>query len=448
MALSSLKGQTETWLEICEIRGMSSTPSSALTPALESGLARKEWAAHWKVPVVSAVMLMVANSHYYSLGVLIPAIEQDQGWSRSQISAGMIFASIGAVLIAPFIGAFVDRFGSRRVALPGSVLYCAALASAAFVGSSIAYWWAVWIMIGLCMLLVSPPVMTAAVVSHFDRGRGLALAVTLCGTGLASAFLPLVAELLQFSFGWRGAYIALSLGGGMLTFTLMWLFFFSASDQTRKQHKGGSAAAAGVPGRRLFPGPSLRNALFSSRYLRMLLAALMILLALGAVIVHFIPIMRESGIASRSAAIIAGIIGVTSLFGRVLVGWLLDRYDGPKVGLLFFALPSLPIAIMLMEPGMPVYALCAVLIGMALGAEFDILAYLTSRYFGLRHYGALFGAIWGVTALGVGLGPLLAGAIYDSSGSYSSLFLVLLPLPLLAALLVRSLGPYPDLEKA
>jgi len=409
--------------------------------------AKTEWAQNWKVPVVSAVLIMFSYSHYYSLGVFMPHIEQDTGWSRSRISAGMMFVSLSGVLLTPFIGACVDRFGARRIAIPGIILYSAALASTAIVGSSIAHWWAIWTLIGASMLFIAAPVSTAAVVSLFKKSRGLAIAITLCGTGLGAAFTPTISDILQSELGWRGAYVSLAVMGGILCLILISLFFFSASDQQKSRHRQGLHQSRPID-RLSLPGPALRDCLLSTRFLRMLLAALIILIAVAALVVHFVPLLLAIGFPTRTATLIAGIVGISSLGGRVIAGMMLDRFRGTFVGILFFTLPIVPCALMLTEPGIALAIFSAILIGLALGAEFDILAYLTSRYFGLRNYSTLFGAIFGMGMLGTGLGPLLAGVIYDRYENYSILFVALIPIALVAATLIGTLGPYPDLEKS
>lgn len=217
--------------------------------------------------------MALSLSHTYTLGVFMPSIEQEMGWSRSQLSAGLTFVAISAVILSPFIGLCIDRFGPRRIALSGIVLYCTAFGAVSLVGPSIYYWWMLWVLVGLAMLLVSPPVLTAAIVTHFWHGRGLAIAVTLCGGGIASASLPIIADTLMSAFGWRGGYLGIALGGGLLAFTLLWLYFYSASDPGMPSP--GAAPKSITPVGSL-PSWSLRSILISGRFIRMLLAAVLI----------------------------------------------------------------------------------------------------------------------------------------------------------------------------
>src|SRR5690606_14390381 len=107
----------------------------------DNGTAKSEWATSWVVPVISAIVLTFSMTYFYTLGVFMPLIEQEMGWSRAQVSSGMMFVSITAVPLSPFIGAAIDRFGPRKVALPGSILYAMALGSLSLVGSPVSHWW-------------------------------------------------------------------------------------------------------------------------------------------------------------------------------------------------------------------------------------------------------------------------------------------------------------------
>ena len=161
-------------------------------------------------------------------------------------------------------------------------------------------------------------------------------------------------------------------------------------------------------------------------------------------LVHFVPILTDRGTQPLEAAGIASLIGIFSIIGRLGTGFLLDRFEGHRVGAIACLLPIGASVLLLLYGGGPVgQSAAAIMIGLALGAEVDVVAYLASRHFGLKSFGALYGAL--VMALGIGtaLGPLAAGAMYDHYGDYSEFLVLSGVLMLASALSFASLGPAP-----
>src|SRR6185369_9859065 len=135
----------------------------------------------------------------------------ETGWSRSQITFGMMIYSIESILAAPFVGMLVDRFGPRRVGIPGLAIYLAAIALLGFTGPSIWTWWGTWSLLGIGGSLAKFNVWTTAVSRHFDKARGMAIAVALAGTSIAGIVMPLFATLALRYSDWRTGYLAIAL---------------------------------------------------------------------------------------------------------------------------------------------------------------------------------------------------------------------------------------------
>jgi MFS family permease len=173
------------------------------------------------------------------------------------------------------------------------------------------------------------------------------------------------------------------------------------------------------------------------------------MLVLSGLLVHIVPIFIGSGLSPMEGASIASVIGLAIITGRLLAGFLLDRFDGRWVGATFFCLPVVLMAALLNFDGsMGMALLLAALLGICSGAEFDIAAYLTSRYFGMKNYGLLFGIISGLLALAMGLGPTLYGMVYDHFEAYDYAFYMGIPMALFAAFLIATLGKYDDAFKS
>lgn len=394
--------------------------------------------AKWLVVLTSTLAVAISVTHSYSMGLFILPLEAEFGWARGEITAGLMVISILSVTLAPFVGMAIDRFGSRRIAIPGIAIYCSAIALLSTTTQSIWHWWAMWALIACGSLLIKPTVWLAAIAKLFTERRGLALALALCGTGLGSGALPLVTQQLIETGGWRFAYIVLGLGGAALSLPLILLFFRDrpAMPTTR------------IEAQPDLPGLTIRQGLISSQFWRMAIASLLANVAIIGLNVHFVPIMISHGMVAHNAATTAAAIGIASIVGRVGTGYLLDRFNGSVVGAIGFALPVISCTLLLNFGGDVTTALIiCIFIGLSLGAEIDIIGYLATRYFGLRNYGTLFGTIAGLFSLGAGIGPTYAGLMFDWFASYDQFLWSLVPVFAVASLLIASLGPYPDFAR-
>ena len=401
--------------------------------ATEEAGARAEWRSGWRVPFISLVALSVAFSHIYTMGAFFAPLQDEYGWSRTAISSGLTIVSVISVICAPFVGGLVDRWGPRRMAIPGLLLFCLSYAALGFAGPGLWSWWLIWLMVGAGAVCIKPTVWAAAITTRFDRGRGLAMAVALCGSGVGGVYLPFLATHLIATAGWRQAFVTIGLAEALVVAPLVALFFVPAGKGCRTHAQARDALT----------GMGVREAMTSSRFVRLAAANLLITVSLLAIVVHMVPILIQHGTGKREAAAVAGLIGVSQVIGRLGTGFMLDRHDGPRIGFLVFLLPITSCLLLLLVPGGASAYLAAIVIGLAVGSEVDIVMYLASRYFGTRHFGTVYGTLGGLTSLGTGLGPLLAGIVYDRTGGYAPLLVAIIPVLAVAALLVRSLGPYP-----
>ena len=406
-----------------------------------SPTAREEWAMHWPLVLSAMAGLSLGSIISSTLGLFMEPLSSEFGWSRSQISAGMLaFAIIGTPL-TPFAGALVDRFGPRAVGIPGVVLSGLVFAAFAFNTGNIVVWFAIWSIYALVSLFIRTIVWNTAVSSSFATGRGFALAVTLCGTSLATTFAPLIARPLIDGFGWRFAYAALGLGWGSVVLLLVLFCFHDArSRQARLAAKAGvPAAPPQLPG-----GLTLGEALRDSRMIRIGLAIFLQVTIAGALTIHLVPLLTAMGVTRTEAAAIFAVLGVAGLASRLVVGALFDRFTSGFIPFACFAAPAIAYAILLQAHGSVwLLTLAVAMLGFASGGTMHASTYLTTRYAGVRHFGKIFGIISGLLGLAGGIGPLIAGLIYDGTGSYTPLMLAAIPMALVAGLLVCRLGPYP-----
>lgn len=399
---------------------------------------RSEFARNWTVVLASALAMALASVGAYTMGVFIEPLQQEFGWSRADIAGGMMVSSVLSVISGPFVGLMVDRVGPRRIGLAGLVMATMATAAFSLVGSSIWMWWALYIPSAVAGAFVRPTVWASAISSLFDAGRGLALALMLSGTALCSTLTPIIGTWFVDQLGWRHAFVALALFWAVLVIPVAWLFFTSAVDRNRTVAKADREALA------VLTGMDIKPAMLSGKFVRLACAGFLATLVVVTFVTGLIPILTSQTIHRQAAANIAGLIGISTIVGRLTGGYLLDRTNANLVGAVSMLMPVVPCALLLSYPGsIPVASLATLVLGLSLGCELDAVAYLTGRHFGMRNFGTLFGTIVGLLALATGLGPVLLNFIFDRTQAYTGALIAFIPLSLLTAALFASLGRYP-----
>ena len=406
--------------------------------------AAAEWKRHW--PMVAAAMAGFSFNGVASvtLGVFIPALREEFGWSVAQIAAGTTAFALTSTPLAPFAGALVDRWGPRPVALLGVGL--SALVFAAFSLVDGAYWQYLltWVIFSIVALGIRTIVWNSAISAQFTVSRGLAIAVVLTGVAFTSAFGPGLTHWLIESYGWRSAYLGIGLGWGGAAFLLALLFFHDPRNrrQPGPAEPGETGTAAQLPG-----GLTLRQAIRDTRLQRLTLAIFLQTVMSTAVAVLVVPLLISQGIGKGEAAGMAAIVGLSSLAGKLGAGALVDRIQASLLPFAGFALPALGFGLMLQSHGDALMLSAGlVCIGMAGGATLQMANYLVSRYAGVRHFGKIFGVVSSLMGLAGGIGPLVGGLIFDFTGGYIALMVAGIPLALIAGLAVYGLGPYPVYE--
>lgn len=399
-----------------------------------------EWNKSWKVVAVSFLAMSISVTHLYSFGIFLPSLEKDFAWSRTEATLGLTIMSVMSVCLSPFVGVLIDRYGSRRIGVPGILIYSLAIAGLSFAGPSIVSWWIAWIFVAIGSLSIKPTVWTAATATLFTERRGVAIAIVLCGTGLGSTMIPLLAAVALEQLGRQNALLALAAVDAVIALPLAWLYFYDARDQSRRQK-----TAVQRPDRVLRqPGRVIPAEMTSSRFIKLAIISLGSAIGATAMVIPFVPIMTEKGLSVTHAAATAGLIGIGAISGRLGAGFLLDRFRGTLIGFCSFVPQSVGCAILLYFPmDHIVAAVIAFLLGLGMGAATCSIAYMTSRHFDLHHYGLIFGTFVGIQSLGAGLGPLFSGFVHDRFGGYGVVTTLTMPMFLLCAILIGTLGKYP-----
>jgi predicted MFS family arabinose efflux permease len=270
-----------------------------------------------------------------------------------------------------------------------------------------------------------------AVSSWFTNRRGTALALVVAGVGAGSIVLPAVSEWLIDLYGWRRAYVILGAITLLLGVPLTALFVRERVNMEAQQPV--TRTGASVP-------TGLRSRAFWLLVATLFLSSI----AVNGAITHLSAILTDRGISPGDAASILSVLGGMSLLGRLVTGHMLDRLFGPWIS--FALLVGVAGGILLLS-SVTFYSgaiIAAALIGFGLGGEADITPYLLTRYFGLRAFSTLYGFTWTAYAIAGAAGPVMMGRVFDATGSYATLLLVLAVQTLIAAVLALFLPGYPD----
>src|SRR6516164_4379041 len=399
------------------------------------------FANRWLVVAASMCGLLVGAGPIliFSSGVFLKPVSAELGITRGDLSSALFLATICTAISCPIFGWFLDRFGTRRVMIPGVILYALVVAGFGLMQKNPVFVIPlIYALVGIVGAVQTPIPYAAVVAQWFDRQRGLALGIATAGVGLGVVVLPPFLAMLINDFGWRHAYYGLGLAVLLLAWLPVALFVREPPALAR--------AAARHTDLNLtdsLPGTQASQAFRQWEFWALTIAFFLGVMAINGTLTHVIPLLTDRGVSLQQAAIMFSFAGYAIIGGRILAGWCLDRIWGPYVAICFFAIPMLGIALLGSGATGIVPLIGAVLCGAGIGAEIDLMAFFLSRYFGLKAYGKIYGVMFAVFNIGTGLGPALSGVSFDRFHSYQPIFIVYeVALAITCVLFVR-LGPYP-----
>lgn len=387
-----------------------------LTPEAKAELGRG-----WPLVLAAALAIGVGTMGigFYSLGLFVKPLQDEFGWSRAAVSGAATFQQFGIFLSAPLVGWLADRWGARPIAVASFIATPLALLALSRTGNSVMMWDALWLLVSLAGAGTTPAIWARIVSLRFGAARGLALGLMLMGTGAAAMLAPALLGPVFAQSGWRTAVMVMA-GVTLLVGLPASLLVGTADRPTPEARARGRFEA-------------------NRQTLMLLLIAFLLGLIVAGLIVHLVPMLVDRGMAAAHAAQVAAGVGLAVLVARLVVGYLFDRFHAPHVAALFLLSPV--VAALLLYGGGPV-VIAALMLGLAAGAEIDMLAYFTGRYAALANYGATYGGVLGVFCLGAGLGPMLFGKAYDALGGYDAALLGSAVVLALVVVLIATLGRY------
>ncbi len=371
------------------------------------------------------------------LPLVMGPVHAETGWDFKTISAGITLFGLIASFTAPFVGGLADRRGVRPVALVSLALFGFVFASMYLVPATLPAWFAFWAMLGVIGIGSTPVTWSRAVAMWFQRRRGLALGTMLLGTSAAGILVPQIAQRAIADGGWRLAFPALALLPLLLALPVGLAWFREPRPEERP---AGLADASGA-----LTGLSLREAMHGKRFWLLFGSILIIATAYGGAHIHMAQIVALHGHPPATAAGVMSVVALGILAGRVIVGMLFDRFWAPGIAAATMLLPAIA-AVLLMGTGAALEPLMlgGFLLGFAAGAESDVIAFLAARYFGMAHYGRIYGWLYMPFGIGSAISPILYGAVRDATGGYDAMLMAAIFMFAGGGALLLLLGRYPE----
>ena len=390
----------------------------------------------WWVVVGAVTGLVVCNGPVlaFTFGVFLKPLMADMGWDRAEASFALSFGGIFSAMMVPVFGWMMDRWSIRHVALPGIVLYAGAIALVALSPRSFLVFTLLFALAEGLSAIQTPIGYAKAIAAWFDRRRGLALGIAMSGVGIGGFIMPQLAEALIERGGWRSAYAVLALLTLVVAFPVVALWI--REPRPGEGEHGGPALA-----RQDLPGLTPRQAAATPRFWLLLAVLFLVAISINGTVAHVVPLLTDAGIDRATAAATLGVFGLATMTGRLLAGWLVDRFFATYVATVLFLAPIAGFAFLASATGM-LPAFGVILLGLGLGTEIDLMAFLVSRYFGQRAFGQIYGYCFMLFGFGSSIGRFLGGWIYDRAGSYNPALIGAGIALIIAVILVNRLGPY------
>lgn len=386
---------------------------------------------------------------FTSIGVLVSPLNAEFGWSRGDISFAASIVTMGIIIGLLTSGPLIDKFGARRVLIVSVILSIIVVSTGPLYISSLTLFYTMLILAAI----VGGPTNTVGyarvIASWFDRRRGLFIGINACGMGLGFALAPVITDIAVNAQGWKASYVCL--GVLMLVVVLPSVIFLvidkpedvglqvDGDDLDHSENVSRSNSHASL---------DLKQAMRTPAFWLLLYIVAAIAFALQGTLIHLVPLLIDRGIDASTAALVASSIGLSMAGARLIVGYLLDHMFAPRLAMIVFSLATLSIVIILFTDSLPLYFLAAVFIGFGLGAEGDLMAYMVSRYFGMRNFALIFSCIFSFYMLGTGMGPALFGQAFDLHGNYIQIHYISIALMISAIILLVFLAPYDQYLKA
>ncbi len=380
-------------------------------------------------------------------GVLIKPLSLEFGWSRGEISLGLTWLTFGIALGVLVSGRLIDRYGARRVVCASIALSILIILTGPLYVATLPLFYTMMI---LAATLGAPTntIGYARVISNwFDKRRGLFIGINSAGIGLGFTLAPMLCNWAVGIGGWRAGYFSLGMFLLFMVFPTVYFFLIDKPEDVGMLPDGAAPSVSGHhqasdSSRHL----SLVEALRTRVFWLMIIIIACIAFSLNGIFSQLAALLTDRGIDMTTAALVVSTMGISMAIARVAIGYIIDKLFAPRVAFLVFLCVLFGVGLLIYGRSTELYFIAAILMGIGIGTESDLMVFLTGRYFGLRHFGTIFSWVFIAHMTGTSLGPYIMGRSFDIHGNYIPILQTSLALLALATVLFAFLGRYDQLH--
>jgi MFS family permease len=378
----------------------------------------------WVIVVVLAITMTIASGARFLFGVVLKPLSEEYGWNRAELTGAVMLGMVVISICQPLIGILVDRIGPKRILVAGLALLAVALIPFSFATSL----WQIYLLYGVvtsvALAAASPVLSTALVGRWFQAKRGLAMSLATSGSAFGQLVIVPIATWIMLMTSWQMTYRVLAVALVVVALPLSAIFLRDGPTVAD------TAAAAPI----VETGATLREAISHPVFW---------LLGFGFVVcgwtmafpnTHFLAYADDMGMSLLHAANTVSVTAIFSILGSVLLGIAADRFQRTSILSLTYALRGLAFLLLLLLPAGNLLYVYGLVLGISWTATTPLTAAIAADRYGPRNLGLIFGSLFTFMNLGFGIGALLDGVIYETTGGYSAALLINVVLGVIAAL--------------
>jgi len=356
------------------------------------------------------------------------------GWTRTTVTSGN---ALGKLLVAPLFGFIagwmIDRYGPRKLMITGSLMAGMAIIGLSFTGGSLTLFYLFYVFNALGYVCAGPLPCQVLVSRWFDKNRGKAMGIAYLGIGAGGAVVPLLSNGVESRFGWHIALIALGVVVMLISLPMAYFIKEPAAKEVTSDKVTSDVAC--------HPSPVTIKSILKNPYFYLLcIGSLCAIGVVGGVNQHLKLYLRDLHFSQEKAAHIISLVLLTSLAGRVLMGWLADMFSRKYVMILIYVIVASAIPLLMVPDFTGRIYLFAVLFGIGLGGDYMIIPLIAGDLFGVKALGRTMGIILVADGIAESVFPMMVGAMYEGAGkSYMPAFTVLIVVALVGIVVVSLL---------
>ncbi len=384
--------------------------------------------AQYKVAATGFLSLFsIVGIMFYGLPFFFDFWVKEFNWSRATVTSGNV---AGKVIIGPLFGFaagwFIDRFGPRRLMLSGIVM-CGLAVIGLSTMTSLWQFYSFYLLIALGYMCGGPLPNQVLTSRWFNKSRGRAMGIAYLGIGVGGMLVPQIAKGLNMQMDWRSSLVILGLFMIAVAFPMAWFV---------QENPEGKLKEAKVDE----PKIPFKSILKSRSFYFLSIGSMCSIGAVAGISQNLkLFLSIDLNYSQGQAANIMSLVLGASIIGRLLMGWLADRYHKKYIMMLIYTLITISILLLYFASSPGIIYVFAFIFGIGLGGDYMIIPLMAAELFGVKVMGRVMGLILTVDGLGEAFGPILAGWLRDRSGSYTTGFTALILLSVIGTIAVAML---------